>query len=156
MESVQVDQVSEPACGEQCFIASRQASQLLPGSRDDVPREPRIGRLHGPSHGDAARHCREERKCAPARGFRRAGLVRVQYRQAEAVTIMDQALGQAAMPKNFRNGERPPDSRRGDPDAAFAAAPVRVEAAAAVANAVWHATGVRVRDLPIRVEDLLV
>ena len=30
-----------------------------------------------------------------------------------------------------------------------------VGAAAAVANAVWHATGVRVRDLPIRVEDVL-
>jgi xanthine dehydrogenase YagR molybdenum-binding subunit len=30
-----------------------------------------------------------------------------------------------------------------------------VGAAAAVANAVWHATGVRVRDLPIRIEDVL-
>jgi xanthine dehydrogenase YagR molybdenum-binding subunit len=31
-----------------------------------------------------------------------------------------------------------------------------VGAAAAVANAVWHATGVRVRDLPIRPEKILV
>ena len=31
-----------------------------------------------------------------------------------------------------------------------------VGVAAAVANAVYHATGVRVRDLPIRIEDLLV
>lgn len=30
-----------------------------------------------------------------------------------------------------------------------------VGAAAAVANAVHHATGVRVRDLPIRIEDVL-
>ncbi|MBV8095473.1 MAG: hypothetical protein JOY71_08160 [Acetobacteraceae bacterium] len=45
-----------------------------------------------------------------------ASRVRVQYRQDEATTIMDQALGQASVPKNFRNGERPPDSRRGDPD----------------------------------------
>jgi xanthine dehydrogenase YagR molybdenum-binding subunit len=31
-----------------------------------------------------------------------------------------------------------------------------VGVAAAVANAVYHATGVRVRKLPIRIEDLLV
>jgi xanthine dehydrogenase YagR molybdenum-binding subunit len=31
-----------------------------------------------------------------------------------------------------------------------------VGTAAAVANAVYHATGVRVRELPIRIEDLLV
>ena len=30
-----------------------------------------------------------------------------------------------------------------------------VGVAAAVANAVWHATGIRVRRLPIRVEDTL-
>ena len=30
-----------------------------------------------------------------------------------------------------------------------------VGVAAAVANAVWHATGVRVRHTPIRVEDIL-
>ena len=30
-----------------------------------------------------------------------------------------------------------------------------VGVAAAIANAVWHATGVRVRDLPIRIENLL-
>jgi xanthine dehydrogenase YagR molybdenum-binding subunit len=31
-----------------------------------------------------------------------------------------------------------------------------VGVAAAVANAVYHATGIRVRQLPIRIEDLLV
>ena len=30
-------------------------------------------------------------------------------------------------PKHFRNGARPPDSRRGDPEAAFAAAPVKID-----------------------------
>jgi xanthine dehydrogenase YagR molybdenum-binding subunit len=31
------------------------------------------------------------------------------------------------MPKHFRNGERPPDSRRGDPDTAFSDAVVKLE-----------------------------
>ncbi len=61
------------------------------------------------------------------RALEAAGRVRVQYRQTEAVTVMDQALGQAVTPKHFRNGERPPDSRRGDPDAAFAAAPIKLD-----------------------------
>ena len=55
-------------------------------------------------------------------------LVRVQYRRDEPITSMDAVLGQAYAPKKFRNGERPPDSRRGDPDAAFDDAPVKVDA----------------------------
>ena len=51
-----------------------------------------------------------------------AALVRVQYREAEAQIRMQDALGSAYPPKNFRNGARPPDSRRGDPEAALAAA----------------------------------
>ena len=35
--------------------------------------------------------------------------------------------GRPTAPKHFRNGTRPPDSRRGDPEAAFAAAPVRLD-----------------------------
>ncbi len=45
-----------------------------------------------------------------------ASLVRVRYRRDEPVTSMDAVLDQAYMPKNFRNGARPADSRRGDPD----------------------------------------
>jgi xanthine dehydrogenase YagR molybdenum-binding subunit len=41
---------------------------------------------------------------------------------------MVDALEDAYVPKHFRNGARPPDSRRGAPEAAFAAAPIRVEA----------------------------
>src|SRR5437016_13004937 len=57
-----------------------------------------------------------------------AALVRVEYREAEAQIRMEDALGAAYLPKNFRNGARPPDSRRGDPEAAFAAAPVKIDA----------------------------
>jgi len=57
-----------------------------------------------------------------------AALVRVQYREAEAQIRMQDALGSAYPPKNFRNGARPPDSRRGDPEAALASAPVKIDA----------------------------
>ena len=57
-----------------------------------------------------------------------AALVRVQYREAEAQIRMQDALGSAYPPKNFRNGTRPSDSRRGDPEAALASAPVKIDA----------------------------
>ena len=57
-----------------------------------------------------------------------AELVRVSYREAEAQTRMEDALGAAYPPRHFRNGQRPPDSRRGDPEAAFAVAPVQLDA----------------------------
>src|SRR5258708_23650191 len=57
-----------------------------------------------------------------------AALVRVEYREAEAQIRMEDALGAAYRPKRLRNGARPPDSRRGDPEAALAAAPVRIDA----------------------------
>jgi len=57
-----------------------------------------------------------------------ASAVRVHYRREEPVTSMDAVLGQAYVPTRFRNGERPPDTRRGDPDGAFSAAAIRIEA----------------------------
>ncbi len=57
-----------------------------------------------------------------------ASQVRVRYRSDEPVTSMDAALAQAYPPRNFRNGSRPPDSRRGDPDAAFGSAAVKLQA----------------------------
>jgi xanthine dehydrogenase YagR molybdenum-binding subunit len=42
---------------------------------------------------------------------------------------MRDALAEAYPPKHFRNGARSPDSRRGDPEAALAMAPIRLEAA---------------------------
>ena len=57
-----------------------------------------------------------------------AALVRVEYREAEAQIRMQDALGSAYPPQHFRNGARPPDSRRGDPEAALAAAPVKIDA----------------------------
>jgi xanthine dehydrogenase YagR molybdenum-binding subunit len=57
-----------------------------------------------------------------------ASLVRVRYRRDEPVTSMDAVLGQAYTPKSFRNGARPADSRRGDPDSAFDDAVAKVDA----------------------------
>lgn len=57
-----------------------------------------------------------------------AAAVKVTYQQGEAITRMEPVIGQAYVPKHFRNGARPPDSSRGDADAAFASAPVKLEA----------------------------
>jgi xanthine dehydrogenase YagR molybdenum-binding subunit len=57
-----------------------------------------------------------------------AAAVHVRYRHEEPVTSMDAVLDQAYVPKSFRNGERPPDSKRGDPDSAFATGAVKLEA----------------------------
>jgi xanthine dehydrogenase YagR molybdenum-binding subunit len=57
-----------------------------------------------------------------------AAKVRVRYRRDEPVTSMDAVLDQAYPPKHFRNGERPPDSRRGDPDSAFDGAAAKLDA----------------------------
>src|SRR5579872_7378971 len=56
-----------------------------------------------------------------------AGLVKVQYSGGEAQISMEDALGEAYPPVHFRNGARPPDSRRGDPEAALAAAAVKLD-----------------------------
>jgi xanthine dehydrogenase YagR molybdenum-binding subunit len=57
-----------------------------------------------------------------------ATLVKVTYREGEAQIRIGDALAEAYPPKHFRNGARPPDSRRGDPEGALAASPVRLDA----------------------------
>ena len=57
-----------------------------------------------------------------------AARVRVSYANGEAATSMDALLGQAYPPKKFRNGERPPDSSRGDPDGTFNSGAVKLDA----------------------------
>ena len=57
-----------------------------------------------------------------------ASTVRVRYRENDARTDMMAGLAGATVPKHFGNGERGPDSRRGDPARAFAAAAVKVSA----------------------------
>ncbi len=56
-----------------------------------------------------------------------ASLVKVTYREGEAAIRMTDEMAQTYSPKHFRNGSRPPDSRRGDPEAAWDAAPVRLD-----------------------------
>ncbi|HEY3917181.1 MAG TPA: xanthine dehydrogenase family protein molybdopterin-binding subunit [Stellaceae bacterium] len=56
-----------------------------------------------------------------------ATLICVRYTEEKPAARLEAALDRLQVPKNFRGGERPPDSRRGDPDAAFAAAPVKID-----------------------------
>jgi len=57
-----------------------------------------------------------------------AAAVRVRYVAGEPSTSMDAMLPQATKPKRFRNGARPPDSTRGDPDALFNTGAVKIDA----------------------------
>ncbi len=57
-----------------------------------------------------------------------AETVQPRYQHGEALTDMAAALHDAYPPQRFRDGARPPDSSRGDPDGAFAAAPVQLTA----------------------------
>lgn len=57
-----------------------------------------------------------------------AARVKVRYQAAEPVTSMDAVLDQAYIPRNFRNGERPADSQRGNPDLSFSAGAANVDA----------------------------
>ncbi|MGD0103778.1 MAG: molybdopterin cofactor-binding domain-containing protein [Rhodopila sp.] len=57
-----------------------------------------------------------------------AASVRVTYSHGEAATSMDAMLGQAYTPKHFRNGQRSPDSSRGDPDGTFNSGTVKLDA----------------------------
>src|ERR1700761_343190 len=56
-----------------------------------------------------------------------AASVQVTYSRGEAATSMDAMLGQAYPPKNFRNGARPPDSTRGDPDGLYQSGAVKLD-----------------------------
>jgi xanthine dehydrogenase YagR molybdenum-binding subunit len=62
------------------------------------------------------------------RALAAAARVRVHYHRAEQITSMDAVLGQAYVPKHFRNGERSPDSNRGDPAGAFDSGAVKLDA----------------------------
>jgi xanthine dehydrogenase YagR molybdenum-binding subunit len=56
-----------------------------------------------------------------------ASLVRIRYAETEATVQLENALDRLHVPTNFRGGSRPPDSKRGEPEKAFAAAPVTLD-----------------------------
>ncbi|HEY3912826.1 MAG TPA: xanthine dehydrogenase family protein molybdopterin-binding subunit [Stellaceae bacterium] len=56
-----------------------------------------------------------------------ASLVKATYHEGEPAIRMADALAEAYAPKHFRNGARPPDSRRGDPEAAWDGAAIRLD-----------------------------
>jgi xanthine dehydrogenase YagR molybdenum-binding subunit len=57
-----------------------------------------------------------------------AASARVNYSRGEAATSMDAMLEQAYVPKHFRNGQRAPDSNRGNPDGTFDSGAVKIDA----------------------------
>ena len=56
-----------------------------------------------------------------------ASLVKPAYHEGEPAIRIRDALDEAYPPKHFRNGARPPDSRRGDPEAASEMASIRLD-----------------------------
>src|SRR6185437_4663451 len=56
-----------------------------------------------------------------------ARLVAIRYAEEPPLARLEQALDKAMVPKHFRDGAREPDSRRGEPEAAFAAAPDKLD-----------------------------
>ena len=56
-----------------------------------------------------------------------ASLVRVRYAEEAPTAELEDALDRLHVPTNFRGGARPPDSKRGDPEKAFADAPVTLD-----------------------------
>jgi xanthine dehydrogenase YagR molybdenum-binding subunit len=56
-----------------------------------------------------------------------ATLLRVRYDEVAPVTRLEAAVDQVYVPKRFRAGARPPDSRRGDPEAAFETAEIKID-----------------------------
>ena len=56
-----------------------------------------------------------------------ATLVRACYAEEKATVQLEEALDRLQVPKNFRGGERPPDSKRGDPEGAFDEASVKLD-----------------------------
>ena len=57
-----------------------------------------------------------------------ASLVRLRYAATRPVVRLDAALDRLEVPQHFRFGTRPPDSRRGEPEQAFASAPIQLDA----------------------------
>jgi xanthine dehydrogenase YagR molybdenum-binding subunit len=56
-----------------------------------------------------------------------AGLIDVRYEENGQVSHLEDALENLHAPKAFRFGERPPDSKRGDPEAAFVSAKIKID-----------------------------
>jgi xanthine dehydrogenase YagR molybdenum-binding subunit len=56
-----------------------------------------------------------------------ATLVKVRYAEETPAVQLEEALDRLHVPKNFRGGEREPDSKRGDPEGVFAAAPLKLD-----------------------------
>jgi xanthine dehydrogenase YagR molybdenum-binding subunit len=126
---------AEKAPGVLAVLTHRNAPKLpprkeLPGSTD-----PSAGRPLQPLRDDVIYHNGQPVAVVVADTFERAtqaaALVRVKYQEERAVTDFAAAAAQAFVPGEHKSSDRgtkkPPDYSRGDPDKAFAAAPVRIQ-----------------------------
>jgi xanthine dehydrogenase YagR molybdenum-binding subunit len=114
-------------------------AQAMPGvlaivTPENAPKlaKPAVGPVHGPLLQDNGvpfngAHVAVVIADTLDRADAAAARVKVRYNSGEATTMMDAALSRAYPPKEFRMGERPPDTSRGDADGAFHSAAAKID-----------------------------
>ena len=100
-------------------LASRKASASQPGEAYPLLQDDRV-QFNGQHIAIVVAESSEQATHA-------ASLVTVRYVEEPPTAMLEQALDRLAVPQHFRGGARPPNSSRGNPDEAFAAAPVKLD-----------------------------
>ena len=125
---VEIDTLAaERAPGVLLVLTSRNAPKL-PGAK---AKSGKPGEAYPLLQDDAIHYNGQHIGAVVAESFEQAThaatLVIVRYAEEPPLARLDQALDKSVVPRHFRDGTRDPDSRRGDPAAAFVAAPVKID-----------------------------